>query len=190
VSTTEAPPTTEPLVPSPAVLEEKAELDGAVDALRDAADQLIPAGPARDALQGDWLGHPVHPLMTDLVIGFWTSAFVLDLFPVKRLRAAADTFVALGLVSAAPTVVTGLADWTGLSRRKQRVGVVHAGANAVAAGLYALSLANRVRGRRGRGITFAMAGAGVMSVGGFLGGHLAFGELQTEGAEPNVPTPS
>ena len=54
------------------------------------------------------------------------------------------------------------------------MGVVHAGANAVAAGLYALSLANRIRGRRTRGITFAMLGAGVMTVGGYLGGHLAF----------------
>jgi uncharacterized membrane protein len=164
----------EPVLPSPAVLEDQLELDGAVDALRSLADDAIPEGPVRSALQGDWLGHPVHPVMTDLVIGFWTSAFVLDFFPVKRLRAASDTFVALGLVAAVPTVVTGLADWTALDRPEQRVGVVHAAANAVGAGFYALSLANRVRGRRARGITFGMLGATAMTVGGYLGGHLAF----------------
>src|SRR5215218_10972533 len=112
-------------LPSPSLLEERADLDGAVDALRSLADDAVPAGPTRDALQGTWLGHPVHPVMTDLVIGFWTSAFVLDFFPVKRVRAASDLFVALGLVSVLPTVATGLADWTDLDRPKQRVGAVH-----------------------------------------------------------------
>jgi uncharacterized membrane protein len=172
VKDTASPP--EPLVPSPAILEDRADLDRAVDALRTLAEDAIPEGPTRDALRGEWLGHPVHPVATDLVIGFWTSAFVLDLFPVKRLRAAADVFVALGLVSALPTVATGLADFTTLDRRKQRVGVVHAGANAVGAGLYAISLANRVRGRRARGIAFGMLGATALTVGGYLGGHLAF----------------
>ncbi len=181
--------TTAPLVPSPEVLEDRTDLDGAVDALRSLADDALPEGGTRDALQGQWLGHPVHPVMTDLVIGFWTSAFFLDFFPVKRVRAASDLFVALGLVSVLPTVATGLADWTDLDRPKQRVGVVHAGANAVAAGLYAISLANRVRGRRARGITFGMLGAGVMTVGGFLGGYLAFGEARPASTEPNVPTP-
>lgn len=165
---------TNPRLPSPTALESRAELDGAVDALRAVVDDTIPPGGVRDALQGDWLGHPVHPVLTDLVIGFWTSAFVLDVFPVKRLRAAADVFVALGLASALPTVATGLADWSRLPREQQRVGVVHAGSNAVATGFYAWSLAARVRGRRARGITLGMLGAGAATVGGYLGGHLAF----------------
>jgi uncharacterized membrane protein len=172
VKDTASPP--EPLLPSPALLEGRSDLDGAVDALASFAGSAIPEGPTRDLLQGEWLGHPVHPVMTDLAIGFWTSAFVLDFFPVKRLRAASDTFVALGLVSALPTVATGLADFTTLDRRKQRVGVVHAGANAIGAGLYAISLANRIRGRRTRGIAFGMLGATALTVGGYLGGHLAF----------------
>ena len=168
---TEAPA---PLILSPTVLEGVAELDGAVDALRALVDDALPPGDVRDALQGEWLGHPVHPVLTDLAIGFWTSAFVLDLVPVKRLRAAADVFVALGLAAAVPTVLTGLADWSRLPRERQRVGVVHAGSNAVASGFYAWSLAARVRGRRARGITLGMLGAGAATVGGYLGGHLAF----------------
>jgi uncharacterized membrane protein len=168
---TEAPV---PRILPPTVLEGVAGLDGAVDALRALVDDALPPGDVRDALQGEWLGHPVHPVLTDLAIGFWTSAFVLDLVPVKRLRAAADVFVALGLAAAVPTVVTGLADWSRLPRERQRVGVVHAGSNAVAFGFYAWSLAARVRGRRARGITLGMLGAGAATVGGYLGGHLAF----------------
>ena len=112
-------------------------------------DDALPPGDVRDALQGEWLGHPVHPVLTDLAIGFWTSAFVLDLVPVKRLRAAADVFVALGLAAALPTVATGLADWSRLPRERQRVGVVHAGSNAVASGFYAWSLAARSAGPAG-----------------------------------------
>jgi uncharacterized membrane protein len=174
----------QPLVPSPARLEERAELDGAVDALGSVADQLLADDGVKGVLQGHWLGHAVHPLATDVVIGFWTSAFVLDLLPVKRLRAASDAFVAMGLVSAVPTVVTGLADWSDLDRGKQRVGVVHAGANAVGAGLYALSLVNRVRGRRARGIVLSTLGATAMTVGGYLGGHLAFGGTGDPDADP------
>ena len=171
----EAPPR---LVPSPSVLEGRADLDGGVDVLQTVADQVLTDDGVKGALQGSWLGHPVHPVMTDLVIGFWTSAFVLDALPVKRLRAASDVFVALGLVSAVPTVLTGLADWTELDRGKQRVGVVHATANAVGAGFYALSLANRLRGRRARGIALSTIGATALTVGGYLGGHLAFGETE------------
>jgi uncharacterized membrane protein len=176
------PPTT--ALPSPVVLEERTDLDGAVDALRGLVDDALPRGEVRDALHGTWLGHPLHPALTDLAIGFWTSALVLDLFPVKRLRAASDLFIALGLVSAVPTVVTGLADWSELSREKQRVGVVHAGANAVGASFYALSLANRLRGRRTRGIVLSTIGATAMTVGGYLGGHLAFGATGDPNADP------
>jgi hypothetical protein len=35
-------------------------------------------GPVKDALSGDWLGHALHPLLTDLPIGTWTSAVLLD----------------------------------------------------------------------------------------------------------------
>jgi uncharacterized membrane protein len=173
VTETQAPPR---LVPSASPLEDRADLDGAVDALRSLADELLADDGVKGVLQGRWLGHPVHPVLTDLAIGFWTSAFVLDLLPVKRLRAASDVFVALGLASALPTVATGLADWSELDRGKQRVGVVHAATNAVGTGCYALSLANRVRGRRARGIVLSTIGATALSVGGYLGGHLVFGE--------------
>ena len=63
-----------------------------------------------------WLGHPLHPLLTDLPIGFWTSAFVLDLVGGPGSRDASRQLVAWGVVSAVPTAAAGLADWPGLDR--------------------------------------------------------------------------
>jgi hypothetical protein len=54
----------------------------------------------KDALYGTWLGHPLHPAMTDLPIGFWTSSFVLDLAGMER---GADITLKLGTVSALGT---------------------------------------------------------------------------------------
>ena len=39
---------------------------------------VLPGGPVKDALSGTFLGHPVHPLLTDVPIGTWTSAVMLD----------------------------------------------------------------------------------------------------------------
>ncbi|MFL6203788.1 MAG: DUF2231 domain-containing protein [Acidimicrobiales bacterium] len=149
-------------------------LDRAVEGLR-RASEAVPER-ARPALAGDWLGHALHPLLTDLAIGFWTSAWTLDLVGGRRSARAATLLVGLGVASALPTAASGLVDWREMDRPKQRVGVVHALANVTATALYAGSFVQRCRGRRGRGILTGMAAAGVATVGGYLGGHLAFGE--------------
>jgi uncharacterized membrane protein len=123
-------------------------------------------------------------MLTDLPIGFFTSAMVLDLVGGRRARPAAGGLIAVGVVSAAPTAVTGFADWTGLEQRGRRVGVVHAASNAAGVVLYTWSLVARVRRRQLQGVVIGLAGAAVITVGGYLGGHLAFGAQQTEDDEP------
>ena len=53
---------------------------------------LFGNGKRGSVLRGEWLGHAVHPLLTDVVLGTWTSAHVLDLFggptPHPRLRSS------------------------------------------------------------------------------------------------------
>ena len=66
-------------------IEHAASLDPAADRVRDAVALAIPNGPRKDLLSGTWLGHPLHPMLTDLPIGFWTSAFVLDIVGGKTL---------------------------------------------------------------------------------------------------------
>ena len=150
------------------------QLDAIADPLHRAVNGMLPPGPAKDALHGTWLGHPLHPVLTDLPIGFWTSAWTLDVVGGRKAAPAAQKLIAWGVISAAPTVVSGVADWSELHRPERRSGVVHAVANVAATALYAWSYVSRRRGRRGRGIAIGMAGAAAATAGGYLGGHLSF----------------
>ena len=154
-------------------IERARALDPPVAVMHRLAAAVARPGVVHDALVGTWLGHALHPLLTDLPIGFWTSASALDLIGGRRSRPAADRLLALGLASAVPTTATGLAEWLHADRRAQRVGVVHAAANTAGMALYTASLVARIRGRRGRGVVLALAGATAASLGGYLGGHLS-----------------
>lgn len=162
----------------PRNLGERLEATTALDAigrpLARLSDAVLPRGKAKDVLHGVWLGHPLHPLLTDLPIGFWTSACVFDVVGGDRSAKAAEDLVALGVAAAIPTAAAGLADWSELNTPERRSGLVHAIANLAATALYAGSYIARRRGRRGRGIALGMAGAAAATAGGFLGGHLSY----------------
>src|SRR5829696_1786301 len=70
--------------------------------------------PAGRALRGEWLGHALHPLLTDFPLGCWLSAGLLDLLGGRAARPAARRLVGLGLVATVPTVAAGLAEFPGL----------------------------------------------------------------------------
>ena len=160
-----------------------------------AVKQVIPPhSPAKDVLSGTWLGHPLHPLLTDIPIGCFTSAGVLDLVPSSRTNGAADLLVGLGLLSALPTAAAGAADWSDTHGSDQRVGGFHALSNLTGLALYAASFSARLRGRRGRAILLGFAGMTTMTVAGFLGGYLSFSRglgvnhaLNDEGPEDWTP---
>jgi nitrite reductase/ring-hydroxylating ferredoxin subunit/uncharacterized membrane protein len=153
-------------------LEQASELDATAKRIQAGVATAIGEGAVRDALSGTWLGHPAHPMFTDLPIGFWTSAFVLDLVGGHRSRDAAELLVALGVLSALPTAATGAADWSDTIGGPRRVGVAHAVANSSAIGLYAWSWRARRRDHYATGVALGMLGATAATVGGFLGGHL------------------
>ncbi|MDQ4130182.1 MAG: iron-sulfur protein, partial [Actinomycetota bacterium] len=112
----------------------------------------------KDLLSGTWLGHPVHPMLTDVPIGAWASALVLDLAGGPHGRQAADRLIGLGLATALPTAVTGLSDWSDLVGEERRIGLLHAVANVSAVACYGLSLLARRRGARARGLAWSLAG--------------------------------
>ncbi len=147
-------------------------LDGAVRSLARVASAIPSKGPVKDALSGTWLDHPLHPMLTDLPIGFWTSAWVLDIVGGERDRDAARRLVGAGVLCALPAALTGAADWSDTEGASRRVGVVHAIVNSSALVLYAGSWIARRRGRDRQGVALSWAGATFATVGGFLGGHL------------------
>ena len=158
-----------------AAIESSTTLDAPAAFARTAADRLIASPRISRLLRGAPLGHAAHPLLTDVPIGLWVSASALDLLGPVHTRRAAQRLVGLGVLAAAPTVVTGLADWRAsepLDVRVRRVGVVHAASNASATALYATSWLARRRGHHAAGVALALAGATVAGVGGYLGGHL------------------
>lgn len=137
----------------------------------------VKPGAFKDLLSGTKLGHSVHPALTDLVIGSWTSATVLDLIGGPASQPAARRLIAVGIAAYPPTALTGVSDWSDTEIGDdgvRRVGLVHAATNGVALTLYAGSLLARRRGAVGRGKLLALAGAGVAAAGGYLGGHLSY----------------
>ena len=156
-------------------LEDTAALDRPVRAIEPSVRALFGTGTRGSVLRGEWLGHAVHPLLTDVVLGTWTSATLLDLVGGPDSDAAAQRLVGAGLLVVGPTAWTGWAEWSAAGARDKRVGLVHAVTNAVAIGLYTASWMARRQGRHGAGVRRSLAGAAVSGVGAYLGGHLVEG---------------
>jgi uncharacterized membrane protein len=132
---------------------------------------------ARRLLSGAWLGHALHPLLTDVPIGTWTSALILDAVGGPTSERAADLLVTIGVAAVAPTALSGWSDWGATTTPEQRrVGLVHAAANIAAAAMFSASLMQRREGRRGLGKLLGFAGAGALAAGGYLGGHLSYAQ--------------
>jgi nitrite reductase/ring-hydroxylating ferredoxin subunit/uncharacterized membrane protein len=153
-------------------LERNASLDPLGDRLQSAVHATVRTQPLRDLLHGVWLGHPLHPVLVQVPVGAFLSAAVLDLLPGRR--GAATTLIAVGTASSVPAAAAGLTDWASLTREQRRVGLVHATSNTLALGLYAASLAARLRGKHGAGRAFAYAGLSAAGAGAYLGGHLSY----------------
>ena len=69
-----------------------------------------PAGQlAKNALHGVWLGHPLHPVFTDIPLGAWTTGLVLDAVGAanndRALRRAGDMAIAVGLAGAVASAI-------------------------------------------------------------------------------------
>lgn len=153
---------------------------GRAEALERPADRLAtlvrPAFEPRaikNALSGVWLGHRLHPLLTDAVIGTWTSAGLLDLLGDEGDVAAARRLVAAGVTASLPTALAGLSDYSDLYDHGRRVAFVHAVAADVAAVLQIASLLARRAGRTRTGRLLSLAALGTVGAAGYLGGHLS-----------------
>ena len=169
--------------PESPVMHDVAERLGKVESLDRLAEKLaavvekIGPGRLKDALSGTWLGHALHPFLTDLPIGTWTSAAVLDVVGGEESAPAAERLVGLGVLAALPTALTGMTEWADTQRSDtevRRIGVVHAVANTVALACFAASFAARRAGNERMGKLLGFGGIAGLTVGGHLGGHLSY----------------
>jgi nitrite reductase/ring-hydroxylating ferredoxin subunit/uncharacterized membrane protein len=151
-------------------IESSAWLDGWADQVRRFLRPKLDRAGLRSLLSGSALGHPLHPLLTDLPIGCWSSAVLLDL--TGKGRETSRFLLGVGTLAALPTALSGWSDWLDTEGAEKRVGVVHAAGNLAGTALFLASWRARRRSRDGRAL--ALAGLVVASGAGWLGGHLAY----------------
>jgi nitrite reductase/ring-hydroxylating ferredoxin subunit/uncharacterized membrane protein len=157
-----------------ASIERQKTLDRVSEPIADVVHQVTAPGAVKNLLSGGWLGHQLHPVLTDLPIGFWTSALTLDMLGGEDAEAGADILVAAGNLSALGAAVSGLSDWSDLYGEPQRTGLIHAAVNVAALTFFTLSSAARAAGNRSAGKALAVAGGGTVYVAAYLGGHLVY----------------
>src|SRR5271155_3035316 len=185
-ATLSSPPATPPLVAW------HGDLAGWLDRLgwlRTLSDWLTGVlGPVRERHQdnlvvellhgGRWVGHPLHPALSDLPIGLWAGVMVLDATargPAPRRGIdAAGMLSAAGIIAAGAAALTGLNDWTVSNDQDRRVGLLHGILNTVALGLQGASLGTRMAGHRSTARALGAASLTVTAAAGYLGGHLVF----------------
>jgi nitrite reductase/ring-hydroxylating ferredoxin subunit len=158
-------------------------LDKGADAVKGAVHKFYKAmGPAavpvRNFLYGVWLGHPLHPVITDIVVGSYTSTALLDVAEAagaeESIAPATDIVLTTGIVSGLAAAVAGITDWHVLKGKPKRIGFLHMLFNLSATTLYIGSLIARKSGNRGLGRALAWTAYGTIFGGAYLGGNLVF----------------
>jgi len=146
-------------------------------AVRGAYEAAGPIGtPVKNALHGVWLGHPLHPVFTDLPIGAWTTALALDAASNgdPGMRRAATFAIGVGLTGALGAAVTGLTDWSETDGRSRRAGLVHGLLNLTATALFTTAFALRKKDSHEGGRKCAWAGYEIAVGAAYLGGDLVY----------------
>lgn len=155
-------------------IENSASFDHAADLLHRTTDSLPWSCGLHRTLRGDWLGHALHPMLTDFVEGPWMAASFLDVFGPPDSRRAAQRLLGFGLLNAIPTHLAGLSEWREETRPEQRrVGLTHFMTASSATTLYLISYLLRTAGRDRLGRSFGIAAGSVAMVDGYLGGHMS-----------------
>jgi nitrite reductase/ring-hydroxylating ferredoxin subunit/uncharacterized membrane protein len=131
-----------------------------------------------DILHGAWLGHPLHVTLTDFTIGAWAMASIFDaagaLADDDELRNVADHLTTAGTLSAVPTAVTGLVEYSTIPQPSAATATLHGLLNAVNFGIFSASVVERRRGNHTRGAILSAVGFGMTLFSAWLGGKLVY----------------
>lgn len=157
------------------------KLSAPVDSILNRSFQTTPLRPLKLFLNGSWLGHPLHPLLTDIPVGAWTLAILMDIvgliFHLPQLGIASSIAVALGIAGALAAAVAGLMDWMDIDPAEKSVGAVHGMINTAATLVFVGSLVMRWRdgwSLNWTSLAVALLGYLLVSAGAYLGGGMVF----------------
>jgi nitrite reductase/ring-hydroxylating ferredoxin subunit/uncharacterized membrane protein len=166
-------------------LENLSALDVVARAVEPVAQRLTKSDAVKRVLSGAPLGHRLHPMLTDIPIGCWTAASLVDVCAWSSGRRASRRLVGIGILASLPTAATGISDWSDTRGGERRIGVAHMAATSTALALQLASWRARGRGHHVRGALLGVAGLGAVTAGGYLGGHLVF--VKRVGVDAEVP---
>lgn len=132
-----------------------------------------PIRPLKDLLNGTWLGHPLHPAVTDVPIGALLVAVVLDLAAQPD---AAFWALLVGTLTFLASVLTGLADYTDADGTARTRATIHGTVMVVGGGFTAASLILRTGGATDGILPTALLIVGflVIAAGAYIGGDIVF----------------
>lgn len=126
-----------------------------------------------DLLHGRWLGHSLHPALSDLPIGLWISSLLL--YIIGEFPAGAILGV-VGIATALATAATGVVDWSVSEGHERRTGLLHGLLMTAALLLEAASSAIYYFAGAHLAVTVLSAvGLAITMGAAYLGGHLVFG---------------
>ncbi|MDI3285649.1 DUF2231 domain-containing protein [Polyangium sp. 15x6] len=165
-------------VPWPLRVVERLPLDEIVDVFHAPVRGFFARHPRiRRALDGSWLGHPLHPALIPVPIGAFTTGLVLDVATLLGSTWAArgaDLAFLFGLVATVPAALTGIVEWSYLEGKARRVAFVHAVSNVASTKLVVGSVILRAMELRGAGLVASSLGFLILGFGAWLGGELAY----------------
>lgn len=152
-----------------------------IDGFLNRSFQTTPLRPIKLFLNGSWLGHPLHPLLTDIPLGAWVLTVLLDLvgliFHVPYLGMAAAILAGIGVAGALITIAAGLMDWMDVDPPEKAVGAAHATLNTAATLILLVSFLMRWHDHwqlAWPSFGIALAGLLVVSGGAYLGGGMVY----------------
>jgi nitrite reductase/ring-hydroxylating ferredoxin subunit/uncharacterized membrane protein len=133
----------------------------------------------QDFLNGSWLGHSLHPVLTDVVVGASTTAVLLEVLGwlgVTGLRDALLWTLALTWLSAVATILTGLTDFKDTASGNERnLAGMHGVINIIATiGFFLAFLAKLGPSASATGAVLLIVSYGIISLGAYIGGHVVF----------------
>jgi nitrite reductase/ring-hydroxylating ferredoxin subunit/uncharacterized membrane protein len=160
-------------------------LRGLADGIATATDAIYrvlgrPGKFLQDFLNGVWLGHSLHAVAVDVVIGAATAAVLLDVlrvvFGVEGLTEATTWVVGLAWLAALGSILTGLTDYkdTTPSSQQRDVAALHGIVNFAGTGGFAYSYMSRLNGAHDAAFWGLLVGYLVIGFGGYVGGHIVF----------------
>jgi len=141
-----------------------------------------PVREAVDVLHGKQAGHPVHPIIIYVPMGGWLLGTAFDVVAAlsgsrktrRRARGMARSLVQIGTAAAVPSMLTGLADYSGLEEKAVKTGTLHAIFNIIGFASYGVSLITRERKMRDATLALSLAGLASIIASGYLGGDMVY----------------